>query len=62
MFAVTAQIIVREGNWEYSTGVPTFYLQNILNEEHAVKIAKAIILPVPNPSVIDIHVCAVKLF
>lgn len=50
MYAITATISgTNTEGWEFSCGLPTFYLnanvQGIMNEAHAEKIARAILDP-----------------
>lgn len=52
MYAIQAQIEIKEAPWTRSHQVPTFYLdenvQGILNEDGAVKIALEVLDPTGN--------------
>lgn len=59
-YVVTAQVVREKGGWTSSHGVPTFFLdediQNIVSEDHAEKIAKSIIDPYDQ---YEVHACAI---
>lgn len=66
LWAITATVtyysFVAEG-WQTTRQVPTFYLnenvQGIISEEHAKRIARAIVNPFDNPD-ITVSITAVK--
>ena len=49
MYAITVNIVMREGNWNRCGSLPTFYLdenvQGITDERHAEMIARTIVDP-----------------
>lgn len=50
------QVVSKNGQWETSIGIPTFYLfrsvQGIVDKEHAERIVRSICNPTQNPAII----------
>lgn len=63
MWRIAVQIVVEENGWTSSIGIPMFQLDGdylgIVNEDHAISIAKKIVDPLHVAD--EIHVCAVKV-
>ena len=64
MYGIQATVSRRDGQWEGTRQVPTFYLdervQGIVSEDHAAEIARDIINPY-RESALSVHVIAVKI-
>lgn len=65
IYAVHVQVITRDGAYEGSRSVPTFYLdsrvQGIVSEEHAASVAAGVVNPLGIIAADDLHISAVPV-
>jgi hypothetical protein len=59
-YQVTAVVVTREGSWDAVKQVPTFVLHDMVDEQHATRVARSIIDPLEDPDV-QVCVCAVAI-